>query len=128
MRGHGHGTHNRPFPLGSNKMENRQHRSGNFPRQLPVEMDTKLQRVFGRFQCIMNIPECAKWNPNSCEMGIMSWRRRVPKIISYAKLGGGRLRELSTQSQPPTWPTTRHMGPASGHEQFAFGTLARIGY
>jgi len=51
-------------------------------------------------------------DPGTSGKGIMSRRGRVPNIISYAKLGGGCLREMSTQSQPPTWPTTapRHVG------------------
>lgn len=59
--------------------------------------------------------------------------------ISYAKLGGVcrvSPRELRTQSQPPTWPTTglgpdmlgEPAEPATEHEQFAFRALARIGY
>jgi len=58
-----------------NKMENRQHRSGNFPRQLSAEWTKRrgfpspklLQRQrahgFWGFECIMNMPECAKWSP-----------------------------------------------------------------
>jgi len=76
------GTHDRPSPLGSNKMENRQHRSGNFPRQLSAEWTERMdfpspkllqhQRAngFWGFECIMNMPECAKWTPAPPERGL----------------------------------------------------------
>jgi len=71
-------------------MENRQHRSGNFPRQLSVEWTKRrgfpspklLQRQrangFWGFECIMNMPECAKWSPAPPERGLCSGEVEYP--------------------------------------------------